>query len=311
MSATRQFGAVVIAVLLVSAGCLTVPVSRTETATDGSVSVTVTEVVDGDTLKFRYSNGSTDTARLLGVDTPEIFSANEPGEYEGVPDTDAGVRCLREWGHEAAAFARERLDGERIQLSFDANEPRRDKYQRLLVYVRHEGDLFNRALVERGLARMYESDFEKRESFATLEASAQDAGRGLWGCREGRTPTASGDGALAVVEIHPDADGNDNDNPNGEWIVFRNRANSPLELTGWRVTDEAGHEYVFPDGFTLAPDGEVTLYTGQGTDTNGTATGGVVDADLYWGRTSAVWNNGGDTIVVVDANGSAVVQRSY
>ena len=310
MSSVRLLVVLVVAVL-VSAGCLSLPASGPDATTSAELTVTVTEVVDGDTLKFRYGNGSTDTARLLGVDTPEIFSANEPGEYEGVPDTDAGVSCLREWGHEAAAFARDRLTGEQIELTFDANEPRRGKYGRLLVYVHHDGSLFNRELVERGLARVYDSNFEKGEQFYALESTAQDERRGLWGCRIGRTPTPGDEVRLAVVEVHADAAGIDNENLNDELVVFRNRGDEPLSLSEWRVTDAAGHEYVFPDGFTLAAGGTVTLYTGTGTDTEGNTSEGVSDAVLYWGATSAIWNNGGDTITVYDETGGVAVERTY
>ncbi|MGA9399647.1 thermonuclease family protein [Haladaptatus sp.] len=48
-----------------------------------SEQVTVTDVVDGDTLDIQYSNGSTDTVRLLGVDTPESYGDNT---------TDSGSR---------------------------------------------------------------------------------------------------------------------------------------------------------------------------------------------------------------------------
>ena len=52
-----------------------------------------------------------------------------------------------------------------------------------------------------------------------------------------------------------------------------------------------------------APRGEkVTLHTGSGQNGNG---------DLYWGSGRAVWNNGGDTIIVTTADGEEVVRKKY
>ena len=73
-------------------------------------------------------------------------------------------------------------------------------------------------------------------------------------------------------------------------------------LAGYAVEDQSGHRYDFPDrvfrkGQTL------TLRTGSGTDTQ---------TDLYWNMsTSAVWNNDGDTVKVLDPDGHVVLSREY
>lgn len=64
--------------------------------------MTITRIVDGDTVEFEYKNGTQDTGRLLGVDTPEVHTANYPKEFEGVPNDDSGASCLRDWGHKAS-----------------------------------------------------------------------------------------------------------------------------------------------------------------------------------------------------------------
>jgi len=118
------------------------------------------------------------------------------------------------------------------------------------------------------------------------------------------TTSEQSDGAtsLSVVTVHEDAPGDDNENPNGEYVVFENGGGESLDLGGWTVTDEADHEYVFPSGFELGPGEQVTLYTGTGTDTG---------TELYWGMERAVWNNGGDTVTVRDDDGSVVTQEEY
>jgi micrococcal nuclease len=117
------------------------------------VEVTVVEVVDGDTIDVRLQNGSGDTVRLLGVDTPEVHAENDPAEFRGVPETEAGRNCLRGRGERASEHATEELVGETVLLSFDDTEPRRGYYGRLLAYVHVDGDSFNDGLITSGLAR--------------------------------------------------------------------------------------------------------------------------------------------------------------
>ena len=107
---------------------------------------------------------------------------------------------------------------------------------------------------------------------------------------------------LAAAMIHDDADGNDHENLNGEYLVFENTGQETLDLSGWTVSDDADHSYRFPDGTTIAPGERLTLYTGEGTDGGG---------NLYWGADAAVWNNGGDTIRVHDASGRLVLEETY
>jgi micrococcal nuclease len=67
--------------------------------------------------------------------------------------------------------------------------------------------------------------------------------------------------------------------------------------------ESATHRFSFPDGFSLHPAGAVRIYTGCGADT----------ADsLYWCVSgSAVWNNSGDTAVLLDPNGNIVYSLGY
>jgi micrococcal nuclease len=69
------------------------------------------------------------------------------------------------------------------------------------------------------------------------------------------------------------------------------------------VKDESSsHRYTFSD-LTVEPGQDLTLFTGCGTDT---ATA------RYWCNTdSAVWNNGGDTVFLLDPVGNIAASRSY
>src|SRR4051794_39500963 len=139
-----------------------VPGSGASTQEDG----VVTRVVDGDTIHVALG-GADETVRYIGIDTPESVKPNTP------------VQCFAE----AASAANRRLvDGRRVVLTFDAE--RRDRYGRLLAYVRRAGDgvFVNEQLVRDGYARTLTIPPNVRfaERFAGLARQARDDGRGLW-----------------------------------------------------------------------------------------------------------------------------------
>jgi len=123
------------------------------------------------------------------------------------------------------------------------------------------------------------------------------------------TPTATAPttddaptGSLSIAEIHEDASGDEYDNLNDEYVVFENTGEQSVDLSGWTLSDDADHVYTFPDGVTLEPGATVTVHTGSGTDSA---------TDLYWGSDAPVWNNGGDTVTLRDANGDVVIEETY
>lgn len=273
--------------------------------------VTVVQVVDGDTFEVRFPDGHTEDVRLLGVDTPEVHVENDPAEFESIPDTRAGNDWLRDWGHKASEFARTELGGEQIKIEVDEQADRRGSYDRLLVYAYDDGELFNKKLLRQGYARLYDSEFQKRASFGTIEANSQQSEVGLWSFESTTATTTTttseqsnsdGGESLSVARLHVDADGNDHENENGEYVVFENTGDSPIDFTGWSLRDEADHVYYFPDGFTLEPGATVTVYTGSGSNSA---------SKLYWGSDSAIWNNGGDTIIVTTDTGNTVLEHEY
>jgi competence protein ComEC len=111
------------------------------------------------------------------------------------------------------------------------------------------------------------------------------------------------DPASIAIEIHPDAAGDDSRNLNDEWVRFVNRSASDLDLAGWMVRDESStHRYRFEE-LVLPPGGAVTLRSGCGTDT---------PSDRYWCVTgSAIWNNDGDSVLLMDPLGNVVAQLRY
>ena len=97
----------------------------------------------------------------------------------------------------------------------------------------------------------------------------QQSGTGVWGfdgTTRGQTTTASGESLLVLVEIHADAAGNDNENLDDEYLVFENTGAEPLDLSGARITDAAGHTYTVPEGTVVAAGAQLKLVTGSDDD---------------------------------------------
>lgn len=269
--------------------------------------VTVVEVIDGDTVEIRYQNGSVATARLVGVDTPEVHVPVTPPEFD-VDNTTDGRECLQAAGHDATRYSTQRLLGEQVGITFDPNLDRRGSYGRLLVYVVTDDGTHNYDLIETGHARVYESDFADRGRYEDAADGARASGTGVWQCADGgtfRTATATDGGTatsnLRVASVTADPEGPDGEVLEDETVTLANAGNRSLSLDGWTLADEAGHTYTFTN-FTLAPGDRVTVHTGTGTDTA---------TDRYWGATGPLWNNGGDTVMVRDASGSIVVRYQY
>jgi len=80
-----------------------------------------------------------------------------------------------------------------------------------------------------------------------------------------------------------------------EWIQVTNNGENDVSLEKWYITDEASHKFTFPV-YTLQAGKSVTVYTAEGTGTDG---------ELYWGR-SNVWNNDGDVATLYNADDEIV-----
>jgi hypothetical protein len=117
--------------------------------------------------------------------------------------------------------------------------------------------------------------------YSVLTQRAAAAHRGLF------SPNACGEGP---DEGHPiklwanwDAEGNDADDVNGEWVKIRNLDPvNPLPLGGWYLRDSGLRRFTFPSGASIAPGGVVTLYAGQG---------GNFGSEFFWGLTRPVFEN--------------------
>ncbi|WP_231185804.1 DUF4350 domain-containing protein [Haladaptatus sp. DYF46] len=149
--------------------------------------VDVTEVADGDTATVEFDDGSTESIRILGIDTPEKAansSAERIQEWEGIET----LSYLQTWGSNATDFGKNELNGATVELSFDPNEPLRDTYGRVLGYLHYDAtgddtrdDFYNLRAVETGHARVYGSGSSYHDDFWRAEDTARSNGTGVWG----------------------------------------------------------------------------------------------------------------------------------
>jgi micrococcal nuclease len=107
----------------------------------------VVSVVDGDTVKLDM-NGTTESIRIIGLDTPETVHPSKP------------VECM---GIEASNKAKQLLTGQSVRFESDDTQDTRDRFGRLLGYL----------FLPNG-AYKYQS------AFKAAEQSARANGVGLW-----------------------------------------------------------------------------------------------------------------------------------
>lgn len=142
----------------------------------------VVSVVDGDTLKINL-NGTTETLRLIGIDTPETVDPRKP------------VQCF---GKEASNKAKELLSGKKVRIEKDSTQGERDKYGRLLAYIyREDGLFYNKYIIEQGYAHEYTYNlpYKYQAEFKAAEKFARENQLGLWSpntCNGNTTKSASG-----------------------------------------------------------------------------------------------------------------------
>lgn len=127
----------------------------------------VTDVVDGDTIKIN-KDGQEITLRLIGMDTPETVDPRKP------------VQCF---GKEASNKTKELLSGKKVRIETDPTQGELDKYGRTLAYVyRDDGLFYNKYMIEQGYAHeyTYNTPYKYQVEFKSAQKSAQTAQIGLW-----------------------------------------------------------------------------------------------------------------------------------
>lgn len=131
------------------------------------VIVKFSEGVDGDTAKFDI-NGEIIKVRFLAVDTPESVHPTKEVQAYGV---------------EASNFTKEKLkNAKTIELEFDNNSDKTDKYGRYLAWIWVDGELLQDLLVKEGLAKVayLYADYKYTSLLQESEKVAKEAKIGIW-----------------------------------------------------------------------------------------------------------------------------------
>ena len=126
--------------------------------------VTLNKCVDGDTAWFNLDNEKI-KARFLAIDTPESTNTIEP------------------YGKEASNYTCNKLkNAKKIEIEYDENSDKFDKYDRHLVWVFIDDKLLQEDLVKEGLAEVkyIYGDYKYLDNLKLLEADAKLNKLNIW-----------------------------------------------------------------------------------------------------------------------------------
>ncbi|NDI37226.1 thermonuclease family protein [Chengkuizengella sediminis] len=256
------------------------------------INATITNVVDGDTIKVKLE-GKEETIRLLLVDTPETVHPNKP---------------IQPFGPEASQFAKDTFPkGKKVQVEIDVSK--RDKYDRLLAYLWVDGRMFNEMLLEKGLARVayiYPPNVKYVDQFQETQEEARQEGIGIWSI-EDYVKVAWLDGDVTFNEVTEnesiDPVTTENNSPiqitelnlEEEYITIMNNDITDMDMTGWSVLSVQGDQrFDFPDSYTIKAGEAITIWSGDFSR-------GIWSVDLYWTEQN-IWNNNGDPAQLINAD---------
>lgn len=143
---------------------------------------------DGDTFKIIYNN-EIKTVRLLAVDTPESVHPKKE-EYYGKEASDYTCNVLKK--------------ANKIELEFDDNSDKLDKYDRLLAWVFIDDKLLQESLIEGGYAKVayLYGDYKYTTKLQELQEIASSKNIGVWDeeAKENFNPNQNED-KITTIEI--------------------------------------------------------------------------------------------------------------
>ncbi len=128
------------------------------------IQVTLNKCVDGDTAWFNLNDEKIKT-RFLAIDTPE--STNKVEAY----------------GKEASEYTCSLLENaKKIEIEYDVNSDKVDKYERHLVWVFVDGNLLQKQIIENGFAEVayLYGDYKYTEELQQAEKVAKQNHVGMW-----------------------------------------------------------------------------------------------------------------------------------
>lgn len=126
--------------------------------------VTLSKCVDGDTAWF-IKNDEKIKTRFLAIDTPESTTK------------------IEEYGKEASKYTCSLLtNANTIEIEYDSNSDKNDKYNRHLVWVFVDGELLQKKIIEEGLAEVayLYGDYKYTNVLKAAQNEAKEKQLGLW-----------------------------------------------------------------------------------------------------------------------------------
>jgi micrococcal nuclease len=281
----RTWPILLIALLFVS-GCI-----GYSSKTDNLSSSDCEKIIAGLPQIIKDDTGETlrlfEVSKTVDGDTIELVAGGQKVRFLEINTPEKGMK----WAAEATQLT-DSLTKNGVYLQKDAENE--DKYGRWLRYVFTKDSFVNAELIQQGLATVFivGNDTKYANLMKCLEQEAKQNRRGIW--------SATSKYNIALF-VNYDAPGSDVENMNGEYVIITNTGTTTINLQNWSIKDEATHIYTFPD-VLLSPNGNLTLYTGTGQNSNIT---------LYWNSKEPIWNNDGDTAFLFDANGDLASTISF
>jgi endonuclease YncB( thermonuclease family) len=235
------------------------------------IDVVVTRVADGDSFRAESPAGEIEV-RLLGINSPEL------DECHGQPAKEALVDLI---------------EGRTIGL---ATEPELDQFDRVLARAVVNETNVNLQMVSDGHSVVVTDGSTDRGTLLEAEQVARTSEIGMWAsdiC--GAVGTRA---ALEITTINFDPPGADED----ESVTITNSGADPINLLSFVLRDESSvNRFEFPD-VTLASGQELMIVRGCGDGDDGT---------IPWCTEQPIWNNEGDTALLLDEAGRIVAIRRY
>lgn len=122
-------------------------------------------VIDWDTIILKLLDWTIEKLRLIWIDTPETKDPRKPVQFFGL---------------QASNYTNRELLWKEVFLEIDKDNYR-DKYSRLLWYVKINNEDFNKKLIRNWYAIVYDKfDFEYLEEYKKAEKYAQENKLGMW-----------------------------------------------------------------------------------------------------------------------------------
>jgi endonuclease YncB( thermonuclease family) len=280
-----------IALVLAAAGALAVPPEAAQARVGSCLAPgftapctvwygKVTFVGDGDTIYVDVNGDRSSksySVRMTGLNATEqyVYTSNPKARRGECHSLEATARL--------ESLIRRSRNKVRLAAMDPASHSRNRMRRSVAVKLRGRWRDVSRILVSEGHALWLPNanEWAWNAGYSTLAERAAAAQRGIW------SPTYCGlgpsDASPLRVLVNADADGDDHDFINGEWIRIRNLDTvNEVHLGGWWVRDSALRRYTFPEWATLPPGETLTVYAGDGTDTW---------TEFFWDQKGPVFEN--------------------